>query len=61
LITGVSESGFAFGCELVLKALEKLRVAGMELRYDVVVTGLEEEEQEALELSVARLRRVEIR
>jgi hypothetical protein len=61
LITSVFESGFSFGCQLVLEALEELRVAGMEVRYDVVATRFEEKEVESLELVVARLRWVEIR
>jgi hypothetical protein len=55
LITGVSKNGFSFGCQLVLEALEELRIAGMEVGYDLVATGFEEEEEEALELVVARL------
>ncbi|PON88966.1 hypothetical protein TorRG33x02_151950 [Trema orientale] len=61
LIVGIAEVGLSFSGELTLQALEKLRISGMKLRDHLIATSLEHEEEEALELGVLRLRRVEIR
>jgi len=60
LVVGVAEAGFSGFGEVGLELVEEVFVGGVELRDDVVASGLEEEEDELLEEGVFGFGGVEV-